>query len=68
MQHEHEQPQAKTFAMGTDFIRRNHAHDNWFLHIETFDPHEPYFVNANYKALYKHDFSKLNADWGFLTR
>ena len=36
-------PQAKTFANGIEFIRTNHQEDNWFLQIETFDPHEPYF-------------------------
>ncbi len=64
MREEEKQPQAKTFRMGLEFLDRNHAHDNWFLHIETFDPHEPYFVNQNFKDLYPdHDFSKFNRDW-----
>jgi hypothetical protein len=37
------QPQAKTFKKGIDFIRTNYRQDNWFLHIETLDPHEPFF-------------------------
>ncbi|MCP4357491.1 MAG: sulfatase, partial [Chloroflexi bacterium] len=36
-----EQSQTKTFNLGLDFIRTNHQADNWFLQIETFDPHEP---------------------------
>lgn len=63
MQDENDQPQAKTFNMGVDFIKKNHKHDNWFVQIETFDPHEPYFVNDKYKRLYKFDFSKFNEDW-----
>ncbi len=63
MQAEKDQPQAKTFAMGLDFIERNHPHDNWFLQIETFDPHEPYFVNQEYKDLYEHEFNRFNTDW-----
>ena len=35
-------PQTSVFDMGLDFIRNNHGHDNWFLQIETFDPHEPF--------------------------
>ena len=63
MQAEQDQPQGKTFAVGLDFIEKNRDHDNWFLHLETFDPHEPYFVNETYKALYDHDFSKSPDDW-----
>jgi arylsulfatase A-like enzyme len=46
------QPQARTFAAGIDFIDRNQAEDNWFLQIETFDPHEPFFVDRKYRDLY----------------
>lgn len=35
-------PQYKTFSDGLDFIDLNHEQDNWFLSIETFDPHEPF--------------------------
>jgi len=35
-------PQAKTFAQGIEFIQNNEQYDNWFLQIETFDPHEPF--------------------------
>lgn len=63
MLNEKDQPQAKTFAMGLDFMRNNREEDNWFLHIETFDPHEPYFVNRNYKDLYGFDFDALTSDW-----
>lgn len=34
--------QHKTVAARADFIDRNHDWDNWFLQIETFDPHEPF--------------------------
>ena len=63
MQEEAEQPQARTFAGGLEFLRTNHAHDNWFLQIETFDPHEPYFCNRKYRDLYDFDFSRYAADW-----
>jgi hypothetical protein len=37
--------------------------DNWFLHIETFDPHEPYFTQQKYKDLYKHEYDGPHFDW-----
>jgi len=58
-----EQPQHMTFSAGLDFIRRNHAEDNWFLHIETFDPHEPYFTHQQHKDHYPHDYDGPHFDW-----
>jgi arylsulfatase A-like enzyme len=49
--------------MGMEFIRTNHEQDNWFLHIETFDPHEPYFAPQKYKDLYPHDYDGPHFDW-----
>jgi len=63
MQDEARQPQARTFSQGLEFIRTNCKEDNWFLHIETFDPHEPYFCNQNYKDLYPHDYNGPHFDW-----
>lgn len=36
-------PIESTFGLGLEFLQKNHAEDNWFLQIETFDPHEPFF-------------------------
>ncbi|HUS48445.1 MAG TPA: sulfatase [Phycisphaerae bacterium] len=63
MTREADQPQAKTFAAGLEFLRRNHHADNWFLHIETFDPHEPFFTLEQYKKLYPHDYAGRHFDW-----
>ena len=63
MQEERLQPQAKTFAMAEDFLRRNSEDDNWFLQIETFDPHEPFFTQEHYKALYPHRYDGPHFDW-----
>jgi len=60
---EDRQPQAKTFASGLDFIRRNHEQDRWFLQIETFDPHEPFFAQQKYKDLYPHEYNGDHFDW-----
>ncbi|MCG3149462.1 MAG: hypothetical protein PCFJNLEI_02924 [Verrucomicrobiae bacterium] len=53
MRCEADQPQTKTFAAGLDFIRRNRDADRWFLQIETFDPHEPFFTQPEYQELYR---------------
>ena len=58
-----DQPQAKTFAMGEEFVRTNAQADRWFLTIETFDPHEPYFTHEKYKALYPHTYRGKHFDW-----
>jgi arylsulfatase A-like enzyme len=57
------QPQVQTFNQGIEFIRNNHATDKWFLQIETFDPHEPFFSHDEYKALYPHDHNGDELDW-----
>ena len=63
MPHEHQMPQAQTFAAGLDFIERNKNEDNWLLQIETFDPHEPFFSDAKHKSHYPYDPDALFFDW-----
>ncbi len=63
MDREELQPQAVTFERGLEFLRTNADQDNWFLHIETFDPHEPYFTQQHYKDLYPHDYDGPHFDW-----
>jgi arylsulfatase A-like enzyme len=60
---EADQPQSRTFAEGLAFLATNHAADNWFLQIETFDPHEPYFTQQHYKDLYQDDYDGPDLDW-----
>ena len=63
MKKEEDQPQAVTFKLGLEFIERNLQQDNWFLQLETFDPHEPYFTQQHYKDLYPHDYDGPHFDW-----
>ena len=60
---ETDMPQYRTFESGKEFIRRNLTEDKWFLQIETFDPHEPYFTQQHYKSLYPHDYHGRHFDW-----
>lgn len=63
MKREEDQPQAQTFALGLEFMRTNASADNWFLQIETFDPHEPFFTQQHYKDLYPHEYKGPFFDW-----
>ncbi|MEV6772015.1 sulfatase [Nocardia sp. NPDC051030] len=56
-------PQTRVFDAGLEFIRTNRAQDRWFLQIETFDPHEPYFTYDDFKKFYPHDYSGPHFDW-----
>lgn len=60
---EADMPQSQTFAAGLEFIRTNHDQDNWFLDIETFDPHEPFFCRGKWGDLYPHEYHKKAYDW-----
>ncbi|MGW4382455.1 sulfatase [Kitasatospora sp. NPDC004531] len=56
-------PQTLTFDAGLDFVRANRDADRWFVQIETFDPHEPFFSHQRYKDLYPHDYDGPHFDW-----
>jgi len=55
--------QPQVFALGREFIRANRNHDNWFLQLETFDPHEPWYVAQRFLDLYPHDYAGPLFDW-----
>ena len=57
------QPQYKTFDLGLEFINRNKDADNWYLQIETFDPHEPFFTQEEFQKLYPHEYDGPPFDW-----
>jgi len=63
IQREEDQPQPGTFRQGLEFIETNKDQDNWFLQIETFDPHEPFFSSRKYKNLYPHDYDGPEFYW-----
>ncbi len=67
IQDEPDWPQSCTFRAGIDHIRRNAEHDNWFLQIETFDPHEPFYSHRQYKDRYPEHYSehRKNGDCTF---
>ena len=60
---EEKTPLAQTITTAMDFIDRNHNEDNWFLQIECFDPHEPFFTPEKYKALFPDGYKGPLFDW-----
>lgn len=64
LQEERDMPQVVTFLNGLEFLRENHKEDNWFLQIETFDPHEPFFSSERFRAMYPDpDYTGKEFDW-----
>lgn len=56
-------PQTLTFNDGLEFVRRNAAYDNWFVQIETFDPHEPFDSPENFQSRYFDENDPFQEDW-----
>lgn len=52
MQAESEMSSVKVVDHGLDFLEKYHDKDNWFLQLECFDPHEPFYVPEKYRKLY----------------
>lgn len=60
---ESEHYQTQTFDRGIEFLQDNYENDDWFLQIESFDPHEPYFAPERFREMYKHDYDGKHFDW-----
>ena len=56
-------PQTKCFDKGCEFLDKNHDQDNWLLHVETFDPHEPFYVPQKYLDMYPEEYDGKHFDW-----
>lgn len=63
MREEKDHCQAQTFSGGLEFLQTNYKYDNWFLQIETFDPHEPFFSCERYENLYDRIDVGREIDW-----
>ena len=63
IQQESDMPQAKTFRTGLEFLKTNHTADNWFLHLEAFDPHEPFVVPDRFYEKIGKKKPAIHYDW-----
>lgn len=56
-------PQDAVFESGLRFLNKNKDADNWFVQIETFDPHEPFDVPDKFRSLYDDPYDGKHFDW-----
>lgn len=61
MVREEDTSHVRTFQAGMEFLQENVDKDNWYMHLEYFDPHEPFYVPEKYKNMYTDNASDF--DW-----
>lgn len=49
---EEDMSSVRTIMAGLDFLENYKEEENWFLQIECFDPHEPFYVPERFRELY----------------
>lgn len=62
-ENEEMRPMNQTFTKGLEFLEKNKQADNWFLTIETFDPHEPFDAPKRFKEMYPDKYEGPLFDW-----
>lgn len=63
LREEHEFPGPQCFERAFAFLDMNRDADNWMLHLECFDPHEPFHAPEKYKAAYRTSYAGGILDW-----
>ena len=53
----------KTAQAAIEWLKTNRASDDWFLQVEIFDPHEPFYCTEKYRAMYGDDYDGPFYDW-----
>ena len=56
-------PTVKCFDHAVEFFDTNRDADNWLLHLEVFDPHEPFDAPARFREDYPTDYEGPILDW-----
>lgn len=51
IQKEEDHCHVRAFNSAIEFLDKNKNQDNWYLHLEYFDPHEPFFAPERFKKL-----------------
>ncbi|MDD3117241.1 MAG: sulfatase [Victivallaceae bacterium] len=55
--------QTKTFDLAMDFLQTNSDQGNWFLQVECFDPHPPFFAAERFREKYRKNYHGPHFDW-----
>lgn len=63
MPEEDDLPGPGCFASAFEFLDQNRDADNWFLQLETFDPHEPFHAPDNYRREGDSDYQGGVLNW-----
>lgn len=63
LREEEDFPSAQCFRLGCEFLEANKDADNWFLQIETFDPHEPFVAPSRLREKYAKGVDGKIRDW-----
>ena len=63
LREEADYPSVKVMDHGIDFLERNHEADDWYLQIETFDPHEPFTAPPAYRDAFPTGWDGPVRDW-----
>ena len=56
-------PAVKCFDAAIEFLDANATHDDWLLHVETFDPHEPFHAPDGYREGPETGYDGPVLDW-----
>jgi arylsulfatase A-like enzyme len=56
-------PSVRCFDSGLEFLDANRGADDWLLHLETFDPHEPFHAPAEFRRDYPTQYKGPVLDW-----
>ncbi len=65
MQKEEDYPQNICMQLGVEFLEQNNAQDDWYLQIECFDPHEPFYVPDRFKDMIDPTLKDEPFDWPY---
>lgn len=56
-------PSVKCFEHAFEFLDRNRTSDNWLMHLELFDPHEPFTAPERFKKAFDTGWTGPIRDW-----
>ena len=56
-------PCAQVFSRANEFLDTNCKADNWFLQVESFDPHEPFFAPSRFRKDHLSGYQGPTLDW-----
>jgi arylsulfatase A-like enzyme len=53
----------KVMSATADWLRRNHEHPQFYLHVDCFDVHEPFHIPEPYRSMYSDDDYRRYSPW-----